>query len=233
MQKPSGIYSCLFKLWSLLFWVIMFIGALHGLVKKGPILLYQKYEDWDRNGNLDIHHWISLVLICAFFAYCEGYKGFQLAWSPMLVKRTFHFASLPNPSYRWTNEFCIDGVINFLLAPMLAGGFICGTKRRYTLSWGITIFVIIFVILMRRLPDDLPWKCFIDIGVVVGLSWGLVFILIWWFKIGMLNEWPDWVVDEYPNDFMIDYPENHMRRLKKRISGTKDNEDDLKEVMII
>ena len=95
-----------------------------------------------------------------------------------------------------------DGVINFLLAPMLAGGFICGTKRRYTLSWGITIFVIIFVILMRRLPDDLPWKCFIDIGVVVGLSWGLVFILIWWFKIGMLNEWPDWVVDEYPNDFM-------------------------------
>ena len=127
----------------------------------------------------------------------------------------------------------IDRAIDFLLGPMLVGGFICGTKRRYTLSWGITVFVIIFVMFMRLLPSDKPWKCFIDIGVVVGLSWGLVFILIWWYKIGVLNAWPDWVIDEYPSDLMIEYPENYMRRTKKRISGTKDNESYLTEIISI
>ena len=54
----------------------------------------------------------------------------------------------------------------------------------------------------------LPWKSFIDIGVVIGLSWGFVFILIWWVKVGALNTWPEWVPDEYPENFVIRYPDN-------------------------
>ena len=221
--KNWHLYVILFKVWSLLFWVVMFISALHGLVIKGPIQFYKNHESWYKDGKLSLIHWISLLLICIFFAYYEGYKGFQLAWSPMLVKRTYHFASLSKPSITLTNSFHIDSLIALMLGPMLAGGFICGTKRRYILSWGITVFIIIFVMIMRVLPNNSPWKCFIDIGVVIGLTWGLTFILIWWFKIGLLNVWPDWVSDEYPKAFVVDYPENHLRRLKKRISGTKDH----------
>ena len=210
----------------------MIIGALHGLVKKGPIQLYKNYALWEKNGNLNLIQWISLLLICIFFSYYEGYKGFQLAWSPMLVKRAYHFSSMPKPVITLTKSLLIDSSIALLLAPMLAGGFICGTIRRYILSWGITIFVIIFVMLMTFLPNESSWKCFIDIGVVIGLTWGLVFILIWWLKIGVLNVWPDWVPNEYPVTFVIDYPENHLRQIKKRFSGTKDN-DYLTEIVSI
>ena len=226
------LYVTLFKVWSLLFWVVMFIGALHGLVIKGPIQFYNNRELWYRNGQLNLIHWISLLLICIFFAYYEGYKGFQLAWSPMLVKRTYHFASMSKPAITLTNSFFIDSSISLILGPMLAGGFICGTKRRYILSWGITAFIMIFVVIMRVLPNDSTWKCFIDIGVVIGLTWGLVYILIWWFKIGLFNVWPDWIIDEYPKDFVTDYPENNLRRVKKRISGPK-NDDYLTEIVSI
>ena len=231
-RKIWCLYVSLFKVWSLLFWVVMFIGALHGLVIKGPIQFYKSRELWYRNGQLNLIHWLSLLLTSIFFAYYEGYKGFQLAWSPMLVKRTYHFASMSKPAIAPTKSFYIDCSIALILGPMLAGGFICGTKRRYILSWGITLFIMIFVMIIRVLSNNSPWKCFIDIGVVIGLTWGLVFILIWWFKIGLLNVWPDWVSDEYPKDFVVDYPENHLRRVKKRISGTKDH-DRLTEIISI
>ena len=196
-------------------------------------MLFQNYSKWEKNGNLSVIHWISLLLICVFFAYCEGYKGFQLAWSPMLVKRTYHFSSLSKPIYNLTKSVFIDRAIELSMGPMLAGGFICGTKRRYILSWGITAFVIIFVMLMRHLPNDTPWKCFIDIGVVIGLGWGLVFILIWWCKISVLNLWPDWVIDEYPEGLQIVSQENQLRRVKKRISGTKEDEAYLTEIISV
>ena len=58
------------------------------------------------------------------------------------------------------------------------------------------------------MSEEIPWKSFIDIGVVIGLSWGFVFILIWWVKVGALNTWPEWVPDEYPENFVIRYPDN-------------------------
>ena len=37
---------------------------------------------------------------------------------------------------------------------------------------------------------------------------GFVFILVWWFKILCLNKWPNWVPDEYPNNFVIRSTDN-------------------------
>ena len=51
-QPPSKIYSFLFWLWALCFWVSMFVGALHGLIMKGPVELYERREEWENNGLL-------------------------------------------------------------------------------------------------------------------------------------------------------------------------------------
>ena len=232
-QPPSRLYSFTFSSWAVTFWVVMFLGALHGLIKKGPIMLYQKRDVWEKSGNLGLQHWIILALIIVFFSYCEGYRGFQMSWSPMLVKRAYQLSVVSIPVYNWTDIIYIDRFIDLMFSPMLAGGFICGTRRRLMLSWGITIFVFVFVLLMRFMSDDLPWKCFIDIGVVIGLSWGLLFILIWWLKIGVLNTWPHWIPDEYPSNLMIRNTGNIPLKTRRRSSSAEDNENLLQEVVSI
>ena len=43
-------------------------------------------------------------------------------------------------------------------------------------SWSMVLGIVTLVVLVRRLPQ--PWRGIIDGGVVVGLSWGIVAILI-------------------------------------------------------
>ena len=231
-SKPPRCYSFLFVLWSLGFWTMMFVGALHGLIIKGPVLLLKNKEVWEKSDNLNTWHWIVLAFILVFFSYCEGYRGFQLAWSPMLVKRSYHFSAVASPIYDLTKNIYTDRVIDFILGPMLAGGFICGTRRRLALSWGITIFVCILILLMRYMSDLLPWKCFIDTGVVVGLSWGFIFILIWWIKIGLFDCWPDFVPDEYPDYFTASNQEHVLIKVKKRSSRTNSDSNNLLEEVV-
>jgi len=228
-QPPSKIYSFLFWLWALCFWVSMFVGALHGLIMKGPVELYRRREEWENEGLLLWWGWLILALIILFFAYCEGYRGFQTAWSPMLVKRAYHFSSVSKPVYAITKNIYVDRFIDFFLAPLLSAGHICGTRRRYILSWGITIMVIALVWGISYMPEDTPWRCFIDIGVVIGLGWGLVFILVWWIKIGLLNKWPDWVRNEYPSYLSVKLPENIL--IKSDLPSIKTTDATLKEVV--
>ena len=232
-RLPTKLYSTIYCLWAIIFWVTMFIGALHGLIMKGPVELYEKRKRWEKDGNLEQWAWLILVLIIIFFAYCEGYRGFQLAWSPMLVKRAYHFSSVSTPIYNWTDVIYIDRSIDFIAGPLLAAGYICGTRRRLAVSWGITIFVFLLIVLMSYMPKDLPWKSFIDIGVVIGLGWGLVFILVWWFKVGILNKWPDWVPNEYPNNLIVRLPENVLTKSRKRSSSTENEDNFLIEVISI
>jgi len=208
VEPPMKVYSVLHWLWTLLFWVFMLVGGLHGLIMKGPIELVQRRQEWVTNGYLLWWGWLILALIIIFMAYCEGYRGFQLAFSPMLVKRAYHFSTVSSPVYQWSNVIYIDRTTDLLLGPLFAGGFICGTKRRLIVTWTVTIAVLALIIGVSYMSEETPWKCFVDIGVVIGLSWGFVFILVWWFKILCLNKWPDWVPDEYPNNFVIRSTDN-------------------------
>jgi len=231
-DPPTKIYSVLFWLWALVFWVSMFIGALHGLIMKGPVELYRKREDWENQEILKWWGWLILAIILLFFAYSEGYRGFQLAWSPMLVKRAYHFSSVSIPVYNWTNVRCIGRLTDFILAPILSAGHICGTRRRLILSWSITIMVVLLIVgvsYMDSTEELRMWKSFIDIGVVIGLGWGLVFILIWWVKIGILNKWPDWVRNEYPDYLSVKLPENVL--IKSELRSMKKTDDSLKEII--
>ena len=202
-KPPLRLYSFVFWMWALLFWVFMLVGGLHGLIVKGPIELVMKREEWTSSGYLEWWAWLILALIIIFFAYCEGYRGFQLAFSPMLVKRAYHFSSVTTPVYQWTKVIYIDRFTDFLLAPLLSAGFICGTRRRLCVTWGVTVCVLSLIIGVSYMSEELPWKCFIDIGVVIGLGWGSIFIMIWWFKICFLDKWPDWVPDEYPQNVIV------------------------------
>ncbi len=103
-----------------------------------------------------------LVLWSLFMLYSEGYRGFQLRFSPKVVKRALHLAAHPRPLF-------------VLLAPAYCMAFFHATRRGLITAWGVTSMVMSLVIVVRFVPQ--PWRGMIDSGVVLGLLWGVLTLL--------------------------------------------------------
>ncbi len=97
-----------------------------------------------------------------FMGYAEGYKGFQKRFAPRVVARAWHLAANP----RWHH---------LLLAPAFCIGYFHGSRRRLITSWAITIGVVLIVMVVKQVSQ--PWRGIVDLGVVLGLGWGLVAVL--------------------------------------------------------
>ena len=102
--------------------------------------------------------WTVLAANVAFMAWSEGYKGFQLRFSPRVAARTLYLARNP-------------GWVNGILAPLFCIGYYCASKRGLIAAWIGTLAIVILVLLVHQLVQ--PWRGILDAGVVVGLSWGL------------------------------------------------------------
>jgi len=106
----------------------------------------------------------AYISVCLWFAYVEGYKGFQTKFAPLVVSRAFTL----EPGY--------SKIHHFIFAPFYSMGLFHATKKRMTISWGVTMGVAFIVGAVKRLPY--PWRNIIDAGVVAGLSWGCVSIFL-------------------------------------------------------
>ena len=128
--------------------------------------------------NIIINTWSELnssyIGMCLWFAYVEGYKGFQLKFSPLVVKRS-----------QTLQPFSGSNILHTLFGPFYAMGLFHATKKRKIVSWSVTIGVAVIVAAVKRLPY--PWRNIIDAGVIVGLSWGSLSIAIQWFKAVVLG----------------------------------------------
>lgn len=109
-------------------------------------------------------HWLTLVLTLVFMAYSEGYRGFQRGFSPRVAARARYLKDHPQP-------------LHLLLAPLYCMGFIHATPRRRLTTLILTSAIIVLIILVRLLPQ--PWRGIVDLGVVVGLGWGTLSLLIY------------------------------------------------------
>jgi hypothetical protein len=109
--------------------------------------------------DLSVLEWVVLVLVIAFMAYVEGYRGFQRSFSPRTAARVFYLYQSPS-------------LLAGLLAPLFCMGFFQATRRPLVVAWVGTSLIILLVISLRYMPQ--PWRAMVDVGVVVGLSWGLL-----------------------------------------------------------
>jgi hypothetical protein len=107
--------------------------------------------------------WLATILVVAGMAYAEGYRGFQLKFSPRTAARIRYLRD--RPSLRHS-----------LLAPLFAMGFFHAARRTKITAFAVTISVIALVILVQLL--DQPWRGIVDAGVVVGLSWGILSLAV-------------------------------------------------------
>ena len=107
--------------------------------------------------------WSLYVGWSLFNAYAEGYKGFQRAFVPRAVARSFYAAQHRKP-------------LHVGLAPIFCMGLFFATRKRLILSWGIVLGVTTLVALVRGL--DQPWRGIVDGGVVIGLAYGTGSLLV-------------------------------------------------------
>ncbi|KAG7339761.1 hypothetical protein IV203_025441 [Nitzschia inconspicua] len=110
--------------------------------------------------------WSMYALSCLFFAYAEGYKGFHLKFSPLVVKRSFTLV-IGTPQG--------NNPLNYLLAPLYSMGLFAATRKRLITSWSVTLGVAAIVAAVKRLP--LVPRCIVDAGVIVGLTLGSMSIV--------------------------------------------------------
>ncbi len=113
------------------------------------------------------YHWVFLLLILLFMAYAEGYRAFQQGFSPRVAARARYLRNHRN-------------TLHAFLAPLFCMGYFHATKRRQITSLLVTAGIVILVVLVRFLPQ--PWRGIVDAGVVVGLAWGLVSLVIFSYR---------------------------------------------------
>ncbi|MGH1538056.1 MAG: hypothetical protein ACRBDX_08435 [Gammaproteobacteria bacterium] len=116
--------------------------------------------------SLNWMHWLVFVAWAIFMAHGEGYKGFQLKFSPRFAARC---------KYLYANGTWLQT----LLAPLFCMAYFHAPKKRVIATFALTIMIIIFIFAFRLIPQ--PWKGLLDFGVVLGLAWGIVSTLYFCF----------------------------------------------------
>jgi hypothetical protein len=143
------------------------LGAAWGTLGVAGLLLFAIYRLTPKavaayEGGLTTAQWWITGAVCLFMAYAEGYRGFQLRFSPRTAARIRHLRDHPNG-------------LHTALAPLFSMGFFHATRRTKITAYALTFGIILLVTLVHRLAQ--PWRGIIDAGVVIGLSWGVVSLL--------------------------------------------------------
>ncbi len=132
------------------------------------------------------YHMIAFILILIFMAYAEGYRAFQLAFSPRVAARARYLLTHSNS-------------LHIVLAPLFCMAYFHAPRRRRITSLSVTAGIIVLVILVRLFPQ--PWRGIIDGGVLVGLAWGLASLAIYGYKALSCEEFA--YSPEVPEETMI------------------------------
>jgi len=135
--------------------VVLLLGS--AIYRLTPLAIDAFTYDWSW------YHWLSFALMLFFMAYAEGYRAFQLGFSPRVAARARYLRDHPN-------------ALHAVFAPFFCMAYFHAVKRRQIVSISVTAGIIVIVILVRLL--DQPWRGIIDGSVVVGLAWGLVSLIM-------------------------------------------------------
>lgn len=145
-KKPFSLSA----LWGVVGVVAVLGNAIRRLL---PIAL----EPFTKTAAFTPLHWAQYVGFALVMAYAEGYKGFQLKFSPLVVKRALTLG--PNSPLH-----------HKVLAAPYSMGLFHASKKRQIVSWTLALGIVALVKAVKTLA--FPYRSIVDAGVVVGLSWG-------------------------------------------------------------
>ncbi len=109
------------------------------------------------------YHWLIAVIWIAFMAFSEGYRGFQKGFSPRVAARIAWLQRNPTP-------------LRLVLAPLFCMGYFHIERKRQIITFVLTAMIIGLVQIVHLIEQ--PWRGIIDLGVVIGLAWGLLSLFV-------------------------------------------------------
>ena len=115
---------------------------------------------------LAIRHWGFLVVWVALMLAVEGYSGFQRSFSPRVAARAKYLTEHPH-------------AVRSLFAPFFCMGYFHATRRVQIRSILLTIGIVGLVLAVHRMAQ--PWRGIVDLGVLLGLTWGIISIGVFTF----------------------------------------------------
>lgn len=144
----------------------LFLWAVGGvLLLLGQAIFRLAPIAWDALLHFELspfHIFITAVWV-AISAVFEGYRGFQLKFVPRVLARAHHLAQNPT-------------LVSATLAPLYAMAFFGARRRAKIAAWAVCALVVAAVVVVRQFPQ--PWRGIVDAGVVIGLGWGCVALVV-------------------------------------------------------
>jgi len=110
------------------------------------------------------YHWLALLLNVAIAGYFKGYKAFQRSFSPRVAARAKYIQQNPTP-------------VRVLLAPLFCMGYFDIIRRKQIVTYLMTLMMIGLIMSVRLLEQ--PWRGVVDVGIMLGLSWGFLSVLVY------------------------------------------------------
>lgn len=147
--------------------VIGLVGAAWGLAGLTGLLVFAVYRlagvvvaglEWPWGW----HHVAVAGVNAVFMAWSEGWRGFQQSFSPRVARRL-----------RWLRNH--PSTVRVAFAPLFAMGYFGATRARLIGIYALTGGIVVLIVVVHLLPQ--PWRAVLDIGVVIGLTWGVFSIL--------------------------------------------------------
>ena len=114
---------------------------------------------WD----LTTVQWAILIAWVIFMVVAEGYRGFQKKFSPRTAARIRHLRDHPTG-------------LHVAFAPLFCMGYFHALRKTRIIAFALTFGIVLLVIAVKLAPQ--PWRGIIDAGVVLGLSYGAVSLLL-------------------------------------------------------
>lgn len=108
-------------------------------------------------------HVVIAVVNAVFMVWSEGYRGFQRRFSPRSAARV-----------KWLRHHATP--LRAVLAPLFVMGYFDSPRRRLFGVYGLTLGIAVAIVVIHALAQ--PWRAALDIGVVLGLTWGLATFLV-------------------------------------------------------
>lgn len=109
------------------------------------------------------YHYAALVVSVLFMAYSEGYRGFQRGFAPRVAARARYVRHNPR------KRFVVFG-------PLFCAAYFHTNMRRRLGVIFVTLMIAAVIAAVRHVAQ--PWRGIIDAGVMVGLLWGVVSLLV-------------------------------------------------------
>jgi hypothetical protein len=153
-ERPTKTTGLLVASWA--------VGGFTLIIASAVLRLLPHAFDAIRTG-LSALQWIILILWSLFMLFSEGYRGFQKQFSPRFATRLQYLLNKP-------------GRYDLILAPFYCMCYFHAPKKRVITSWSLTLGIVLLVIIVRLFPQ--PWRGIIDVGVVLGLLYGLIWVYI-------------------------------------------------------